>query len=316
MNSLVSIIVPFYNAEKYIEKCLKSLIHQTYTNVEIILIDNMSTDESLSIVEKYSKEDARIILLREQRQGVSHARNKGLNSSKGEYIVFVDADDYLELNAIENELQIIKEKECDIVFFEYYNDEDRSNKSTQLLEYKTYIDNLINMISEMAGGNYFSSIWRGIYNSKTIKGNNVLFRDIKFGEDLIFNIECILKSNSINISEHAFYHYMDNEESALKKLQHNLQNTIDYFKNLGIIVQENNEEDLENIYLKELYVCSLRILNNTKRFSNFKQWINKIVLINIKTSDRLFKRINQKKCFRVFLLLWKRKLLNKMKSRG
>ena len=117
MNTLLSVIVPIYNAENNLEKCLDSIIDQTYKNLELILINDGSTDGSLKICNKYKKNDNRIRLFSKENNGVSSARNLGISMAKGHYITFVDADDYLDLNAYEIALSNFGNNEA--VFFSY-----------------------------------------------------------------------------------------------------------------------------------------------------------------------------------------------------
>ena len=117
---LISIIIPIYNNEEFIPRCLDSVINQTYKQIEIVIINDGSTDESLNIINKYKKIDTRIKVIDKKNEGVSVARNIGIDNSTGEYITFVDADDWLELDAIEKLYKEINEKKVDIVRGNYY----------------------------------------------------------------------------------------------------------------------------------------------------------------------------------------------------
>ena len=97
MNKIISVIIPVYNVENYIEKCLNSIVNQTYNNLEIIIIDDGSTDNSIAIAEKIAENDKRIRIISQVNQGVSSARNLGLDNASGEYILFIDSDDWLDL---------------------------------------------------------------------------------------------------------------------------------------------------------------------------------------------------------------------------
>ena len=130
----VSIIVPIYNVEKYIEKCIKSLISQTYCNIEILLINDESTDNSQTICKKYEREDKRIGFYNKKHEGLSEARNYGIQHSKGNYILFVDADDYIESNTIEILLSEMQKENLDIIAGNAVI-EDGSNE-------KKYLDNI------------------------------------------------------------------------------------------------------------------------------------------------------------------------------
>ena len=113
-NELISIIVPVYNVEKYIDKCINSITNQTYSNIEIIIINDGSTDNSLKICEDLAKNDKRIKLINTSNSGVSHARNTGINNCNGEYIIFVDSDDFIKSSMIETLYKNIKKYKCDI----------------------------------------------------------------------------------------------------------------------------------------------------------------------------------------------------------
>ena len=105
-SKLVSVIIPVYNVERYLKKCIDSILNQTYKNLEIILVDDGSTDCSSKICDEYAKNDTRILVIHKANGGQSEARNIGISESKGEYIFFVDSDDYIEYNAIETMLEI------------------------------------------------------------------------------------------------------------------------------------------------------------------------------------------------------------------
>lgn len=116
-NPIISIIVPVYNVEKYIDKCINSILHQTYTNIELLLIDDGSPDKSGIICDAYAQQDCRVQVFHEQNAGVSAARNIGINNAKGEFITFVDSDDWLELDCIERSLNIVNKNNLDLLQF-------------------------------------------------------------------------------------------------------------------------------------------------------------------------------------------------------
>ena len=116
---MISVIVPVFNAEKYIENCILSILNQTYPHFELILIDDGSTDRSMSICQQFENKDQRIKVLHQSNQGVSSARNLGLLSARGDYITFVDADDTLEKEALETALDFLVEKNADLVVYSW-----------------------------------------------------------------------------------------------------------------------------------------------------------------------------------------------------
>ena len=120
--ALISIIVPIYNSEKYLKQCLDSLLQQSYTNIEIICIDDGSKDCSSEIVEEYMRYDNRVKLIKQENAGVSRTRNNGINYAQGEYIMFVDSDDWIDLNTCETALNSIIINDADTVMWSYVSE--------------------------------------------------------------------------------------------------------------------------------------------------------------------------------------------------
>ena len=208
---LVSIIVPIYNIEKYLERCIESLIKQTHKNIEIWLIDDGSTDNSRKICDEWMDNDSRINVIHKKNGGVSSARNVGLNNCKGEYVVFVDADDYVKENYIEVLLNSAVENNCEMAivnFIEKYSD-GREKKvgyttKSKLLNRKEFLDNLCNKNS------YKSGPFNKIFLRKIIVENNILFdENVFYGEDLFFIVEFSQKIERFfyEYDEHLYYYY-------------------------------------------------------------------------------------------------------------
>ena len=199
MNELISIIVPVYNAEKYISKCIESLISQTYTKLEIILINDGSTDLSGNVCDEYSKKDSRIKVIHIENSGVSKARNVGINNANGDWIVFVDADDWLEANFCEKLYDAtMSNKEVDIVCSGYkriYSDkEEIINCGRQKIIYDAsqYLLKLLNV------QNGYGFCHMKLIRKKSI--NEVRFNEnIKVGEDALFNIQLIRNIKKVMI---------------------------------------------------------------------------------------------------------------------
>ena len=129
MNDLISVVVPVYNVEKYLKKSIESIINQTYKNLEIIIIDDGSSDDSYNVCKKYKEIDSRIILIHTENKGVSHARNLGLSKANGKYLIFIDSDDYIEDNMIEILYTNLKKTKSDlsICMYEIVKGDDEGN---------------------------------------------------------------------------------------------------------------------------------------------------------------------------------------------
>ena len=137
MKKTVSIIIPVYNLEKYIVNCLESIFAQTYESLEIICIDDGSNDKSAEIIKKYSVADSRIKYYYQQNSGVSVARNKGLDEATGDYVMFVDGDDYLHYQAVELFVREIEKSDCDVVCAHEVYTSNNDEKMQPVSEYKT-----------------------------------------------------------------------------------------------------------------------------------------------------------------------------------
>ena len=140
-DDVISIIVPVYNTEKYLEKNINSLINQTYKNIEIIFINDGSTDKSLEILEKYAQKDKRIKIINQEKQGVSNARNKGIDSATGKYIMFVDSDDWIDMDACENLIDIQKLYNAEFIYSNYIKEYEKKSIINKIDEN----NNLINI---------------------------------------------------------------------------------------------------------------------------------------------------------------------------
>lgn len=314
MNELISVVIPMYNSEKTVERCLQSVINQTYSNIEIILVDNGSTDNTVNIAKKYSLECDRIHLLYEKNKGVSNARNRGIEQAKGSYLTFVDADDYLELDGIEKEVEMANNVESDVTFFDYYMViGGKASKPKEDKRYGLYIGEKKDLICKnMCEELFFASVWRALYKTDLIKGI-ICFKPIKYSEDLLFNIEVIKKAKSVYVCESTFYYYVDNEMSALKTLQYDLQNTINLIEEMYKTYLKEPDEDMEKLFIIIADKGCLRILNGTLGYSKFKKWISKIE-IKASTDNKLIRNIIERKIFRLYITYWMIKIKNKIKG--
>ena len=239
VNPLVSIIVPVYNAGVYLDDSLKSLSEQTYSNLQVILIDDGSKDKSGMICDKYAELDSRFLAFHKENGGVSSARNVGLKKAQGDFIMFLDADDWLEKNTIELLIQAINDNECDFVMFEYYVDY-RNGKSIQHLH-----TDLNGKISAQECVRYsILPINRfavtKIY-SRTLLENVRFDENVHLGEDTLFVCNAMVRSNKGGyFLAKSMYHYIQSENSATRNMAFNdkllsgkqsYENIIDLCKN-------------------------------------------------------------------------------------
>lgn len=250
--NLVSIIVPVYNSEKYLTECIESIINQTYKNIEVILVDDFSPDNSFEICERFAKKDNRIKFFRKQKnEGVSEARNFGLQKSKGDYICFVDSDDYLENNYVECLLLRAQEGDLDLTFCRY--NVVLGETVTKLYElsleqfvknkqYKYYFDksfkqsnkpNIKDDCNLELSKVTFSACWRTLYKKDFLTNNNISFvKDLFYGEDLIFVVSCLIKTNKVDVVDKFLYNYRESLNSITRSFNFKFVEQVEKFSKI------------------------------------------------------------------------------------
>ena len=197
----VSIVIPVYNAEKYLRECLDSIINQTYENIEIIIINDGSKDSSLNICKEYAKEDSRIKLINQENIGVSKTRNKGIDVATGKYILFVDSDDYCELNMVEIAM---KSAQKDELFIWGYT-EVHKNKVVPI---KYNIEINMNNLYKIFTSTLIGSSCNKIFSVQILRENKLYFEEKIYNcEDLLFVLKYLQFIKSIKYEKHPLYHH-------------------------------------------------------------------------------------------------------------
>lgn len=257
LKKLVSIVVPIYNSAKTLDRCINSLINQTYKNIEIILVNDGSEDDSLEICKKYEKNDDRIIIYDNENHGVSYTRNFGIQKAKGKYITFVDSDDYIEQNMIKDML-IKAKKNIDLVISGMIM-RDKFSRTIAIykLKEKKYI---FNKFMEVLNKDYQLISICGpcckLYKTEIIKENNIYFRkDMCMGEDTMFNIEYLRKCKNIVSLENIYYNYMrENPNSLFSRYYPDFIKINDFvFSKFLKMLNERNVSDLAISIFEENY---------------------------------------------------------------
>lgn len=213
MGSLISVIVPVYNVESYLEKSLTSLLNQTYKNIQIIIIDDGSTDGSGTICDHFCEKDSRIEVYHIPNQGVSNARNQGLDRSKGEYVYFLDPDDFLELRTLEVLYNQIKKDSADLVECSYFKNFMISKES--VIHSNAKISSQEAIKSLLLWNGYITSFcWDKLYIREKI-GDIRFNPKLKVGEDDVFVFEYLLRCENVSVLDHPLYNYLIRENSAI-----------------------------------------------------------------------------------------------------
>lgn len=220
----VSIVVPVYNVSKFLDRCINSLSNQTLNEVEIILIDDNSTDNSLDICQNWSKKDDRIKVVHKENEGLGLTRNAGIEIAKGEYVAFVDSDDYVDLTMFEKLYNECITHKLDCIYSEFNVDEYPGfrviPRQEEIFEGDNEIEKLrLDIIgaepSYVSSVKYHCSSCKGLYSLSLIKNNNIRFlseRDF-ISEDMLFNLDFLLASRKVKIVPWQLYHYCLNDSS-------------------------------------------------------------------------------------------------------
>lgn len=219
VNPLISIIIPVYNPGRHLTKCLESISKQTYKNLEIILIDDGSTDGSSRILDEYANADERVICVHQPNGGVSKARNQGLKIAKGEYIHFPDSDDYLDLDTYEYLINLIKKHNCEVINFEHYVTFPDKEIAHSFTSERYGLFDVAGAQKQFMTGVQFCC--NKLYKRELIYGVNedekLFFReDIFRGEDTLFAVHAVERANCVWFDKRPLYHYVQSEESACR----------------------------------------------------------------------------------------------------
>lgn len=294
----ISVIIPVYNVENYLDKCLSSVINQTYKNLEIICINDCSTDNSLDILKLYAEEDKRIkIIDRKTNGGLSVARNSGLEVATGDYVYFIDSDDYIDNNYLEKMLEIAIENNVDVVLntniiahkgnleFSHLADKTYSNVVDSFIDAKKAILNIV------------WNTWAHLWNKSFLDEISAKFPEGCIIEDQYFQAITYIHLDKIYVTKAGTYHYTIRDTSIMGKLNNNvfyahlkiLNKIFDYY------MEKNLQDKLQNVRLitNSLFPQNSQDKYNQfialrKYFSRIKKYVNNSRIIYFKSELALF----------------------------
>lgn len=271
-NDLISIIVPIYNGEKYINQCIDSILSQTYSNIELILVDDESPDNCPKICDFYAKKDKRVKVIHQKNTGVSGARNKGLNISEGGYICFVDQDDFIKPEYIDYLYHLIVSNDVDISVVPkvilYSNGQERYNESKQEDDFDILTG--IDAACEMLYGKMEIGPWNKMISKKFLDEHGIKFyEDIFGGDGYAYSVESFANTNKVVFGYKGIYYYrVDNYNSETSKFR---PRTFECSKKAVRIMMEEFKENrrlrkatkyaLWNVYI---YYLNTLVASNTK----------------------------------------------------
>lgn len=272
-NPKISVIVPIYNVSMYLDRCMQSLLNQTFKDIEIILVDDGSPDDCGLKCDEYAKSNERVTVIHKKNAGLGFARNSGLSIAKGKYVGFVDSDDYVELDMYKNLYEGIVESNADLCFCKYFNVDSSGNKVKAKETYsKSEYQNseVQQVLLGMIGSNLEQkedveigmSVWKGLYSMDILKNNNIQFPSERefISEDIIFHIEYFKYCKTVKIMPYYGYNYCDNGDSLTKSYKVNrfeMEKKL-YYKEL----QELDENYPKITYDQRLYKSFLGRVRN------------------------------------------------------
>lgn len=276
INATVSIIVPIYKVEKYLKKCLDSLINQTYKEIEILLINDGSPDNSADICEEYALEDSRIQVFHKENGGLSDARNFGIELAKGEYTLFVDSDDFIELDAIEKLYIHAKEKELDIVC----GDVNRLTLNEEDLKYEvTKIFGGTAPFKVFAGEDYLAeciklkkysvAVWTRMYKTSLIKENKIYFKVGLLHEDENWTPRILLAAKKVGYYNVPIYNYFI-RDGSITQVKNKQKHIADVLATCNELEELYENHEMEKINRKILIDYLARLYINTCTFGEYE----------------------------------------------
>lgn len=330
MNPVISIIIPVYNVEKWLNKCIDSILVQSYKNFEVILVNDGSTDKSREICDKYSKEDNRVKVFHNKNKGLSYSRNFGVKNSNGKYVMFVDSDDFIsDINIIDKFINILEKDKSDFIYTSYcrFNDENE-DEITEILPIdinnndikgKSGIE-ILSMLIEK--NNYHHAAYLKICNRRLLIENNLLFKEGIYHEDAEWSPKLFYYAKRISIYNEPYYMRRmrensiittTNEVSIRKKINDRLNIANDLIKFFNKIEESHSKKVIINDFVR-MYWGDLLLITNLKDKNNFNDCCNTVKntkkvlkygeLKKYKMADLLIKIIGIKN----FLILAKKQL--------
>ena len=304
----ISIIIPVYNAENYLEECLLTISQQTFNDFEILAINDGSTDRSLEILKKYQAKEPRLQVISQENKGVSAARNLGLENAQGEYITFVDADDWLHPESLEQYIEIAEKENSDIVISQFLTE--KSNEKQAPSSIKSFDRKEIEqkIFPKLIETDVYNSVCNKLYRAELIKKTNAKFPlGVRIAEDAQFNHQVFSLAQKIAETPFKTYFYREVQGSATRNVVRNdyWQSNLaiyqyDYQKYFGNALSENTINELKTKRFFRSIMALIYIYFNPKnqlslfqRFSKIREIVNHEVVKKVFSDNTLQKDLGR-----------------------
>ena len=326
----ISIIVPVYNVERYLRQCIDSILAQTYKDFELLLIDDGSPDNSGNICDEYAQKDPRIRVFHKPNGGVSSARNMGIDNARGEYISFIDADDYVEPNFLEEMVKAMEKLDADLVCCGVRINErdDGSISGFSCPDREKVYDKKEGLIEMFSMDSFYGWPWNKLYKTDIVKKKGLRFPEgMKYCEDRTFVVNYSVHCSKISYISSALYHYVYNEISAVRKPSTKKKYESQYLDRLE--ADKRNYNAVKNLHDNEIMKvlkARLFITNNTTAnvFLSYYDGTDKKTLLVLRKNftrylpyylrrPKRFKSVGKKEVLRVFFRIFFPTLYNQLK---
>lgn len=317
MSVLVSVVVPAYNVEKFLPKCIDSLLGQTHNNLDIIIVDDGSTDKTGEIADEYAEKYDNIRCIHKKNGGLSDTRNAGLKHAKGEYVVFFDSDDWVENNVIEENLQCMIQNNVEVVVWGYYTDFSNDNgevvKSVRVTSKDILCQKNQNpevFLNENVLG-LVGYAWNKMYSMKLLKKNRFVFtKGLSLVEDIVFNVPVLIAAEKVYFNGSAYTHYMQRGRVTLGNKYYN------NFLELKLLACDKRRELLTGFGLSKqksenvlwtnylyAFISTIRMINRQNNLKNNAKMEMSKVVVNKWQKCSYSKKVRSKNC-RTIILFW------------
>lgn len=317
MSVLVSVVVPAYNVEKFLPKCIDSLLGQTHNNLDIIIVDDGSTDKTGEIADEYAEKYDNIRCIHKENGGLSDTRNAGLKHAKGEYVVFFDSDDWVENNVIEENLQCMIQNNVEVVVWGYYTDFSNDNgevvKSVRVTSKDILCQKNQNpevFLNENVLG-LVGYAWNKMYSMKLLKKNRFVFtKGLSLVEDIVFNVPVLIAAEKVYFNGSAYTHYMQRGRVTLGNKYYN------NFLELKLLACDKRRELLTGFGLSKqksenvlwtnylyAFISTIRMINRQNNLKNNAKMEMSKVVVNKWQKCSYSKKVRSKNC-RTIILFW------------
>lgn len=273
---IISIIVPVYNAEKYLARCIDSILSQSLKNIEVILVDDGSVDQSKSIENDYRQRDERIVVVHQENQGVSAARNNGISKARGKFVGFIDADDTMDPNMLEQMTAAIRESDSDICVTGYkvvseYKTEEYPIPFSGVMDKKRILEEYCPLlIGRESDFRILGTVWRCLYSEKLI-GTLRFCAKIKLMEDALFNLGAFMKAERVCFIQGVPYNYFVFSESATNRYRSDYEEQMTSIET-ELLLHTNKLEDqgvaARSNYYATVFDMTVYALKNVKKADN------------------------------------------------